>query len=153
MRIVLGYPPSMIWRRYVLPWFSVRALSACPREAALPLGASVLRCSWSSRWGPLSQVGTVFFLSPRSYRRLSLLLVGLVPGLSAGSPASGWRGVFRHALVLVAISPSRWLVLLLRTGFLFSGPGWCGRLQPFPSPMYSFGMWSPFGSIVSFCHS
>ena len=54
----------------------------------------------------------------------SLFLVGLVPGLSVGSPASGWRCVFRHVLVVVAISP-----------------------------MYSFGMWSPFGSIVSFCHS
>ena len=58
----------------------------------------------------------------------------------------------RHALVLEAIPPSHRLVLLLCTGFLFSGPGWCGRLQPFPS-MYSFGMWSPFGSIVSFCPS
>ena len=111
----------MAWRRCVLPWFSVRALSACPRGAAMPLGASVLQCSWSSRWGHLSHVGSVFFLSPRSSRSLSLLLVGLVPGLSAGSPASGWRCVFRHALVLVAISP-----------------------------MYSFGMGSPFGSIVSF---
>ena len=104
MRIVLGYPPSVAWRRCVLPWFSVRALSACPRGAAMPLGASVLQCSWSSRWGHLSQVGSVFFLSPRSSRSLSLILVGLVPGLSAGSPASGWRCVFRHALVLVAIS-------------------------------------------------
>ena len=25
-----------------------RGLSACPREAAVPLGSSVLRCSWSS---------------------------------------------------------------------------------------------------------
>ena len=61
----------------------------------------------------------------------SLLLVGLVPGLRAGSPASGWRCVLRHALVLEAIPPSHRLVLLLSTGFLFSGPGWCGRLQPF----------------------
>ena len=30
----------------------------------------------------------VFFLSPRSSQSLSLLLVGLVPGLSAGSTAS-----------------------------------------------------------------
>ena len=112
-----------------------------------------LRCSWSSRWGHLSQVGTVFFLSPRSCRTLSLLLVGLVPGLSAGSPASGWRCVLRHALVLEAVPPSHRLVLLLCTGFLFSGPCWCGRLHPFPSPMYSFGLWSPFESLVSFCHS
>ena len=48
-----------------------------------------------------------------------------------GSPASGWRCVLRHALVLEAIPPSHRLVLLLCTGFLFSGPGWCGRLQPF----------------------
>ena len=152
LRIVLDYPPSVAWRRKVLPWFSVRDLSACPRGAAVPPGSSVLRCSWSSRWGHLSQVGTGFFLSQRSCRRLSLLLVGLVPGLCAGSPASGWSCVFRHALVLEAGPPSHRLVLLLRTGFLFSGPGWCGRLQLFPSPMYSFGIWSPFGSIVSFCH-
>ena len=31
----------------MLPWFSVGALSACPRGAAMPLGASVLQCSWS----------------------------------------------------------------------------------------------------------
>ena len=46
--------------------FSVRGLSACPNGAAVPLGSSVLRGSRSSRWGHLSQVGTVFFLSPRS---------------------------------------------------------------------------------------
>ena len=124
LRLVLGYPPSVAWRRCVLPWFSVRVLSACPRGAAMPLGASVLQCSGSSRWGHLSPVGSVFFLSRRSSRSLSLLLVGLVPGLSAGSPASGWRCVFWHAFVLVAISP-----------------------------VCSFGMWSPFGSIVSFCYS
>ena len=90
----------------MLPWFSVKDLSACPRGAAVPLGSKVLRCSWSLRWGHLSQVGTVFFLSPRSYRRLSLLLVGLVPVLRAGSPASGWRCVLQHVLVLEAIPPS-----------------------------------------------
>ena len=79
--------------------------------------------------------------------------MGLVLGLRAGSPASGWRCVLRHALVLEAVPPSHMLVLLLRTWFLFSGPGWCGRIPPFTSPMYAFGMWSPFGSIVSFCHS
>ena len=64
-RIVLGYQPSVAWRQEVLPWFSVRGMSACPSGAAVPLGSSVLRCSWSLRWGHLSQVGTVFFLSPR----------------------------------------------------------------------------------------
>ena len=71
-------------------------------------------------------------------------LVGLLPDLRAGFPASGCRCVLRHALVLEAAPPSHRLLLLLHTGFLFSGPGWCGRLQPLPS-MYSFGMWSPFG--------
>ena len=104
MRIVLGYPPSVSWRGCVLPWFSVRALSVCPRGAAMPLGASVLRCSWSSRGGHLSQVRTVFFLSPRSYRRLSLLLVGLVPGLGRVLPPQAGAVFFGHALVLVAIS-------------------------------------------------
>ena len=66
LRMVLGYPPSVAWRLRLLPWFSVRYLLACPRGAAVPLDSSVLRCSWSSRWGHLSQVGTVFFLSPRS---------------------------------------------------------------------------------------
>ena len=65
-RIVLGYPPSIVWLREVLPWFSLRGLSACPSGAAVPLGSSVLRGSWPLRWGHLSQVGTVFFLSPRS---------------------------------------------------------------------------------------
>ena len=65
-RIVLGYPPSVAWRREVLPWFSVRGMSAGSSGAAEPLGSSVLRGSWSSRWGHLFQVGTVVFLSPRS---------------------------------------------------------------------------------------
>ena len=66
LRMVFGCPPSVAWRRRLLPWFSVRYLLACPRGAAVPLDSSLLRCSWSSRWGHLSQVGTVFFLSPRS---------------------------------------------------------------------------------------
>ena len=76
--------------------FSVKALSACPRGAVMPLASSVLRCSWSSRWGHLSQVGSVFFLSPRSSRSLSLLRVGWVPGLRAGSHASDWRCVLAY---------------------------------------------------------
>ena len=64
--LILGCPPSVAWQWRLLPWFFVRYLSACPRGAAVPLDSLVLRCSWSSRWGHLSQVGTVFFLSPRS---------------------------------------------------------------------------------------
>ena len=137
----------------MLPLCSVEGLSSCPIGAEVPLGSSVLRGSWSSRWVHLSQVGPVVFLRPRSERSLSLHLMSLVPDLRAGFPTSGWLCVLRHALVQEAVPPSHRLLLLLRTGFLFSGPGLSGWLQPFPSPMYSFGMWSPFGSIVSFCHS
>ena len=49
----LGYPPSVAWLREVLPWFSVRGMSACPSGAAVPRASSVLRGSWSSRWGHL----------------------------------------------------------------------------------------------------
>ena len=66
LQMVLGCLPSVAWQRRLLPWFSVRYLSACLRGAAGPLDSSVLLCSWFSRWGHLSQVGTVFFLSPRS---------------------------------------------------------------------------------------
>ena len=66
LRLILGCPPSVAWWWRLLPWFFVRYLSACPRRAAVPLDSLILRCSWSSRWGHLSQVGTVFFLSPRS---------------------------------------------------------------------------------------
>ena len=155
MRIVFGYPPSVAWRRLVLPWFSVRdcwlalvglRCLGVPRSCGvhdLRDGATCLRsglCSSSVRdrvvafpsfwwvWflafvrGPLPQAGAVFF----------------------GMSSLGSVG----AHDLQAVPPSHRLVLLLRIGFLFSGPGWGGKLQPFPSPMYSFGMWSPFRSIV-----
>ena len=44
-RIVLGFPPSVAWRQEVLPWFSVRGMSACPSGAEVPLGSSILRDS------------------------------------------------------------------------------------------------------------
>ena len=145
----LGYPPSVAWQRVVF----------CRGIVGLPCWG----CGASGFLGPaglmvfamghLPRVGPVVFLSPQSLRSLSLLPVGLVLVLRAGFPSSGWRCVFRHALVQEAVPPSHRLVLLLRTGFLFSGPGLCGRRLPFPSHMYSFGMWSPFGSTVSFCHS
>ena len=78
-----------------------------------------------------------------------------------GSPSSGWSCVLRPAIVPVAIphsskigpAPSRWVPLL--------GARCVWGLQPFAwiggfasaSPVYSFGMWSPFGSSVSFRHS
>ena len=45
LRMILGCPPSVAWRRRLLPWFSVWYLSTCPRGAAVPLDSSVLRCS------------------------------------------------------------------------------------------------------------
>ena len=63
--MVLVYAPSIAWLQEVLPCFSVRGMSAYPCGAAVPLGSSVLRGFGSSRGGHLSQVGTVFFLSPR----------------------------------------------------------------------------------------
>ena len=104
----------------------------------------------------------MFFLSPRLYRRLSLLLVGLVPGLCVGVPFLRLElCLLQPAIVPVAIppssrigpTPSRWVPLL--------GARCVWGLQPFArnggvasaSPVYSFGMWSPFGSSVSFRHS
>ena len=101
------------------------SLSACPSRTAVPQGSSVLRGSGSSRWGHLSQVGAVFFLSLRSYRRLSLLLVGLVPGLCDG-------------------------VSCLRSGLCSSA---CDRNEGYPSFwwdwLWAFAVGSPFsGSSV-----
>ena len=77
------------------------------------------------------------------------------------SPTSGWSCVLRPAIVPVAIPPSsrigpahsRWVLLI--------GASCVWGLQPFArnggvasaSPVYSFGMWSPFGSSVFFHHS
>ena len=50
--------------------------------------------------------------------------MGLVPDLRAGFRTSGRCCVLRHALVQEAVPPShRLLLLVLSTGFLFSGPG------------------------------
>ena len=96
-------------------------------------------------------VAPVLGFTPKSHTH-SLLLVGLVPGLRVGSPTSGWCCVLRPTIVPEAVpsssrfgpAPSRWVPLLR---------AWCvWGLQQFASPVYSFGMWSPFGSKVSFCH-
>ena len=73
-----------------------------------------------------------------------------------GSPSSGWSCALWPAIVPVAIphssrigpAPSRWAPLL--------GARCVWGLQPFArneGVVYSFGMWSPFGSSVSFRHS
>ena len=105
LRIVLGYPPSVAWQRCVLH------LVFCQGLVGLPLwGCDASRCLSPPVFmvfamGSLVSGRAVFFLSPRSSRSLSLLLVGLVPGLSVGSPASGWRWV-------LGMRSSWWLSLL-----------------------------------------
>ena len=44
------------------------------------------------------------------------------------------------------------LVLILHPGFLFSGLVERGTFHRVPSPLSSFGMWSPFRVISVFCH-
>ena len=46
---ILGCPPSVALLWWLLPWFFVRYLLACPRGAAVPLDSLVQWCSWSSR--------------------------------------------------------------------------------------------------------
>ena len=86
-------------------------------------------------------------------RQSTIVTKPFPPSGGFGSCPSCGVPYLRLALCSLAVPPSHRLVLLLRPGFLFSGPGLRGRRQPFPSHMYSFGMWSPFGSTVSFCHS
>ena len=151
LRLILGCPPSVAWRWRLLPWFLVRYLSACPREAAVPLDSLALRCSWSSTMGsPVSGLG----LCSSSVHDCDVCFPSfwwvLPIGLSAGSPASVCRCVLWHALVLVAVPPSHGSVLLLRPGFLFSGPGWCGEAS---TVFLLLCLPHPLGSIVPFCHS
>ena len=70
---------------------------------------------------------------------------------------SGWltsscRCRLELLLVCTAIQPSHGLVLILRPGFLFSGLVERGAFHRVPSPLSSFGMWSPFGVISVSCH-
>ena len=87
----------------------------------------------------------VNFLWPSLRLRLSLLLVGLVPDLRAGSPTSGWRCVLRPAFVPEAIPPSHRLVLRIRAGFLFYGPGVCGGFNRFLLLCIPSGCGHPLG--------
>ena len=78
-----------------------------------------------------------------------------------GSPSSGWSCVLRPAIVPVAIPPSRRIGPAPSHWVPLPGARCVWGLQPFAqnggvasdSPVYSFGMWSPFGSSVSFRHS
>ena len=127
--LILGYPPSVAWLWRLLPWFFVRYLSACPCGAAVPLDSLVLWCSWSSCSVTCLRSG----LCSSSVRDCDVAfppLGGFAFDLSAGSPASSCRCGLRLALVRAAVQPSHGSVLLLWPGFLFSGPGWWGRLPP-----------------------
>ena len=93
LRIALGYPPSVAWRRGVLPWFFCQGLVGLPSWGCVASGCLSPAVFMVFAMGSPVSGRAVFFLSPRSSQSLSLLLVGLVPGLSAGSPASGWSCV------------------------------------------------------------
>ena len=78
-----------------------------------------------------------------------------------GSPSSGWSNVLRPVIVPMAIPPSTWIgpapshwVPLLGARCVWGLPLFAriGGVAS-ASPVYSFGMWSPFGSSVSFRHS
>ena len=45
LRFILSCPPSVASLRWLLPWFFVGYLLACPRGAAVPLDSWVLWCS------------------------------------------------------------------------------------------------------------
>ena len=147
-RIVLGYPPSVAWRWEVFPWF----LSGTCRLAIVGLRClGVPRSCGAHVFTVRSMVSgrDCVFLSPRSYRSLSLLGWGRVPGLRAGSPTSGWLRVILLAIVPEAVPPSSRLVLRLRSGFLFSEPGVCGGFNCLLRLCIPSGCGHPFGSRVS----
>ena len=149
----------------VYPWLSslrsfaveVVTLVLCQVLVGLPSW----RCCASGLLGPvvflvfmlghLSQVWSVFFLSPRSW--CCFPSFGWVCFWSScGFTTSGWRCGLRLALVRTAVLPSHGSVLILQPGFLFSGLVERGAFHRVHSPLSSFGMWSPFGVISVFCH-
>ena len=132
------------------------------RSGACRLPLVGLRCLWLPRSCGVYSLrdGATFLRSGLCsssvhdrYEDFPSFLVGLLPGFRVGSPTSGWRCVLLPAIVLEAVPPSsrfgpapwRWVPLLKARSV------W--GLQLFASPVSSFGMWSPFGSRVSFCHS
>ena len=95
------------------PWALARpTLSGLRLRIPMVSWAMLLVFSWTLSWG--------------SFLSLPVVMDGLgwlLPALRAGSPTYGWRCVLRRALVLVAVPHSHRLVLRIRTGFLFYGPG------------------------------
>ena len=120
------------------------ALGSC---APYPVGSSL-----ADSYGFVVHAFGVFLDSFLSLPVVTDGLGWLLPALRAGSPTYGWRCVLRRALVLVAVPPSLRLVLRIRTGFLFYGPGVrvgfnCLLLLCIPS-----GCGHPLGQLC-LCHS
>ena len=145
--VVLDCSPLLAWRRRLLPWFSVRYLSACPRGAGVPLGSSVLR-----QGSPVSGRDCVF-------PQFAIMMKAFPPSGGFGSWPSCGVPCLRLALCSSAFvvpggcpSFSGWSCSFT-LGSSSLAPVSVGGFNHFPSPLYSFEMWSPFGSIVSFCHS
>ena len=114
----------------------------------LPSWVAVPLASWDR--SPLSGP-SVFFLIPRPLRCFPSFGWGCFWS-SCGSATSGCRCRLRLVWVRTAVQPSQGSVLILHPGFLFSSlVGW-GAFHRVPSPLSSFGMWSPFGVISVFCH-
>ena len=129
LRLILGYPPSLAWQWRLLPWCFVRYLSACPRGAAVPQDSLVLWCSWSSRWVTCLRSG----LCSSSVRDRDVAFPpfgGFDFGPSCGVPCLRLTLWASACVGPGGCQPSQGSVLLLSPGFLFSGPGWCGRLPP-----------------------
>ena len=149
----------------VYPWlFTLRNLAVevvtlvlCQVLVGLPLW----RCCASGFLGPvvflvftlghLSQVRSVFFLSPRSWRCFPYL-GGFAFGLSAGSlpqaDAVGF-GLRWSARLSCLLTGRSWSFTLGSSSLDLVGGGGFHRV---PSPLFSFGMWSSFGVNSVFCH-
>ena len=140
---------AWLWR--LLPWFFVRYLSTCPRGAAVPLDSLILWCSGLHVRSPVSGRACVF---PQSaiVTLLSLLWVGLLLALvwgplpQADAVGFGLRWSGRLSSLLTDRSCS--LDLCSSSLNLVGG----GGFHRVPSPLSSFGMWSPFGVNSVFCH-
>ena len=136
---------AWLWR------FFVRYLSACPRGAAVPLDSLILWCSGLHVRSPVSGRACVL---PQSaiVTLLSLLWVGLLLALVRGPlPQADAVGFgLRWSGRLSSLLTGRSCSLDLGSSSLDLVGG--GGFHRVPSPLSSFGMWSPFGVNSVFCH-
>ena len=101
---------------------------------------------WSPASGPVCVVAQSTIVTLLSLPWLGLLLV-FMRFLCLRLPLWASACVGPHGC-----RPSPGSVLLLQPGFLFSGLVVWGSFHPVPSPLSSFGMWSPFRVISVLCH-